>query len=708
MGNGKWIWPKQAGGSTKPPFCVAEFCREYQFEKEMELVSARVTADTFFSFYINERLVGRGPHCPGGDYDGTCMFGQEAASRTYYRGVMPYTYISTFSVPISGNSLNIFADVRFGKLVSTDVSAGVGGLYMEGTVFFQDGSQAHIGTDGSWQGRIASQRPGADLLDDTLLKRPFLPVEERETVWNVRKTEIPNLAEEIVYPVNAQIIEVKPGQKKSVYLDFDTIYSGYPFLDIQAQGACRIDVDACEVPDCVKFRDTLRLSGSRHYEMLRMCAVGGFWLHIENLSDTPMSITNAGVTYVHYPVTRQGSFRCSEPLLNHIFEAGKHAVEICRQSIHLDSPAHQENLGCTGDYYVESLAEYCAFGDTALTRFDLLRTADLLRQCGGRMFHTSYSLIFLQMLWDYYRFSGDTEIFRQTEDAISLLLHRFAGYEAEELLENPPDYMFVDWLEVDGYSLHHPPKALGQTVLNAFYYKALLIASDIYGVLGDCEKSGFYTCKASRLKNAFRQKFYDEEMELYTSGSTEPVNEDVVTLWHPQNPNKKYYSVHANALAVLYGLCEQEQEKRIMERILTDDSLIQPQPYFMHFVMEAVWKSGLFERYGLPLLRRWEQALGEKPKTLKEGWTKVSAYGFDLSHAWAASPTYQLPTKLLGLTVVEPGFRRITLRPRLYGLNWAEITLPTPFGDLCCKMVRGEPPVLKIPEGIACQCQSRF
>lgn len=47
MGNGKWIWPNQAGGSTETPFCVAEFCREYPFEKKMKWVSVRVTADTF-------------------------------------------------------------------------------------------------------------------------------------------------------------------------------------------------------------------------------------------------------------------------------------------------------------------------------------------------------------------------------------------------------------------------------------------------------------------------------------------------------------------------------------------------------------------------------------------------------------------------------------------------------------------------------------
>lgn len=66
MGNGKWIWPKQAGGSTAPLFCVVELCREYQLEKEMELVSARVTADTFFSFSLVGRdAVSIHKHLPG-------------------------------------------------------------------------------------------------------------------------------------------------------------------------------------------------------------------------------------------------------------------------------------------------------------------------------------------------------------------------------------------------------------------------------------------------------------------------------------------------------------------------------------------------------------------------------------------------------------------------------------------------------------------
>lgn len=36
--------------------------------------------------------------------------------------------------------------------------------------------------------------------------------------------------------------------------------------------------------------------------------------------------------------------------------------------------------------------------------------------------------------------------------------------------------MFIDWIRVDGYTLHHSPRALGQTAL---YFRALKISAEI-------------------------------------------------------------------------------------------------------------------------------------------------------------------------------------------------------------------------------------
>ena len=45
-----------------------------------------------------------------------------------------------------------------------------------------------------------------------------------------------------------------------------------------------------------------------------------------------------------------------------------------------DSPVHQGALGLYRDYMIESLMEDTTFGDPGLTRLDIWRTAQLLRE----------------------------------------------------------------------------------------------------------------------------------------------------------------------------------------------------------------------------------------------------------------------------------------------------------------------------------------
>ena len=108
-----------------------------------------------------------------------------------------------------------------------------------------------------------------------------------------------------------------------------------------------------------------------------------------------------------------------------------------------------------------------SFGDMRLAEFDILRTAELLRHNDGRIFHTTYSLIWVRMLYDTYMISGNFNLLEKCRDALDMLIDRFLTYFGDNgLIENPPDYMFVDWIYIDGITMHHPPKCLGQTVLN--------------------------------------------------------------------------------------------------------------------------------------------------------------------------------------------------------------------------------------------------
>ena len=84
-----------------------------------------------------------------------------------------------------------------------------------------------------------------------------------------------------------------------------------------------------------------------------------------------------------------------------------------------------------------------------------------------------------------------------------------------------------------------------------------------------------------------------------------------------------------------------------------------------------------------------------------EGFYKpVETYAFDHSHAWAGTPAYALPLALSGLSILEPGFKRISLNPSLLGLKEAHVQIPTPFGMIELMLKEGEEPQVLIPGGI--------
>ena len=198
------------------------------------------------------------------------------------------------------------------------------------------------------------------------------------------------------------------------------------------------------------------------------------------------SLITVNLIAIHYPVYTVAHTETSDCELDGVLKLCEHTLRYCRQTLHLDSPKHCEPLACTGDYYVETLMSAFAYGDMDLAKLDIRRTADLFRENDGRIFHTTYSLIWVRWLYDVYMLTGDKSLLYDCEDALKLLLDRFKTYMGENgILEYAPDYMFVDWIYIDGLSMHHPPKALGQTCLNMFYYGALDAAEKIYLAIDD-------------------------------------------------------------------------------------------------------------------------------------------------------------------------------------------------------------------------------
>ncbi len=659
-------------------YALAEFEKKYAWNKKVNKIEFDIFADCKYELTVNGEVLGIGPTPQGGDYA--------------FTKPLPIQYYDTYVLSNIENKLDFYVRVQLQPDVMSDVSCGQGCLWVRGKIFYEDGTCEAFGTDESWIGRIAKEAIHTTQFDFTLEPDEWKTVVEVESIWNLKESNLRLLEGLAVFPRNTETVE-----PQKIHIDFEKIYAGYLNVEIEAVGPweMRIEVRETAISQLEPYVYSLKGNGSIDFKSMRMNSIG----EIDITWDGEVYVRDVYIRATHYPIALEGSFRCSDDTLNRIYELGKHTVDICRQGIELDSPHHQETLGCVGDYAIESLIAYYCFGDYSLTRQDITRIAEYLRATDGKMFHTSYSLIWIQMLYDYYLYSGEQSLLIETEDVLDTLMQRFHSYiGATGVIEYAPNYMFLDWVDVDEFTLHHPPKVLGQATLSAQYYGALQVAAKIYQVLEKKDKSAKCQERQKPLKNAFRSCFYDEKKKVFQSGlgTSSDTNE-----WLPQNVNRRYYIWHANIFAVLYGLCEGEEAHEIMERILQDDSMVRVEIYGMHFLLEAIYKAGLFETYGMELIQRWTELVNECEKGMREGLgsgTTWAAYIYDYSHGWGCTPTYQLPSKISGLQILEPGFKRISLNPNLCNLEWAEMEIPTPQGKI--KLRLGENSYVELPQGI--------
>ena len=668
---------------SKGNYTVADFKRTYTFPQKVVRADLRVSGDTLFRLSCNGEVVATGPACVGGDF---------RENET----VRPNFYASELTLAPMSATLDLFATVRMMPAQICDYSRGRGGFMLSAVLTLEDGSTETVTTDETWQVRRNGAYVAPNCYDHRIAPDAYTPAEVVENIWHTETAPIPVRTEEELV-AEGSAITLAPHESREVTLEFDRIWAGFLRVVARARGEVEAAIRCSETGEGGS-RATVIFDRDGEYRGFVMHSAGHLVIHAENRADTPAELR---VTFVstHYPVTDMAETVTDDEDINLVLRTCAHTLKICRQTHHLDSPRHCEPLACTGDYNIESLMTWFSYGDMRLSEFDLVRTAVMLENCDGRMFHTTYSLIWVRMLWDTYLATGRLALLERCRDGLEKLLDRFAGYVGDNgLIENPPDYMFVDWIYIDGISMHHPPKALGQSVLNMFCVGALESAAKIFDALGLPEAGKNCLARREALRAAINQHLFDPERGLYFEGLNTPTPAHLLCGWMPQNVEKRYYLNHSNILAACFGVCDDHTARELVRKIMAGEIEGDYQPYFTHYLFEAIYRLGLRETYTRELAARWIAPTKECPKGLVEGFVAPEpGYGFDHSHAWGGTPLYSLPKALMGLTVKEPGMRAITLSPSLLGFGFAKTQLMTPYGKVTVDMKAGEPPKITHP-----------
>lgn len=701
----KWIWLNRSAYPDRQtcratlfcendsPFTIALFRREFDIPFIPARGSAWISADTKYRCWINGIPVARGPAEVGGDYDN-----REPPDWWFYDGI-------ELDNCLHEGRNTIAVEVMLGPQVQADYSMGRGGLLFELGIDGKRGERLGLHTDDTWRAALSRAETQQDVFDareefrgwkdagfdDSAWPRTNLAGTVEQAPWNLLPREIPMLAETRIPPVAVEFegkpperpalpLTLEPGEPRTFRLRFPREVSGFVFLDMKGPEGARVDLDFREMPGAAGSRESLFLPAHRLLFSSRRLQGFEFLQVTVTFPDgvrrgEPLTIRAMDAVFTSFPVEYRGRFKCSDPFLNQLWDVGRWTNQLCMQAYHMDSPIHQEGLGCTGDYMIEALISYCCFGEARLARKDILRTAFLLKQKRSRMFHTSYSLLWVWMLWDYWMYSGDDDsaagVLGQMHDLLDLF-HSYVGKTG--LVTKAPNYMFMDWAAVGAFNLHHPPGSMGHGCMSAFYFRALLYAAELSRHCGNAERAALYDRRAAGIEHAFNEHLWNAERGLYCDGIPGATG-TAPNRWLPADPGAVSYSAHTNALAVAVGIAPAASRQAIMRSVLGNDSLPLVQPYFMHYVFEALHNAGLFEEYAFDLMKRWKVLLEEHPSSLKEMW-----HGGDYSHAWGGSPACQLSTRVLGISCRAKGFRAFALSPHPGPLNSAEGIVPTPNG----------------------------
>jgi alpha-L-rhamnosidase len=689
----KTEWAKNPGykGQYK-----ALFRKSFDLSRLPDQAILTITADVSFRIYINESFIAQGPANIGNDYadgvpPGHWFYNTHNVRKylnpgTNFIAVEVFSHSREISETTSGQGM-LICDLDDGEkknIVATDASWRCnmdtsftvnGGDYRCNSNFEILNWRSKAFDDSGWAHASVKNIPKSGYLVNSKIPVPTRYPVKPKRVWLTQNEDAISDFSSAVYnkPLYQTEFTLDYGRNMTAYYGFEVIAQKndtlkiYPFEKKYASQnralifVCKEGINVFDAPFLSVFR----------------------YLKVEVASQKGLTIKDIRADFSSYPVNYMGSFSCSDINLTELWEITRWTTQLCMNDMFYDSPKHQEPIACTGDYLIESLINYYSFGDPWLTRQTLVKTALLLEKNKYDMFHTSYSLLWVQMLNQYYQFTGDIQLVKELLPHVNKLNQLFETYlDSNYLVSNAPDYMFMDWIKIDQFNAHHPPAVIGMGYMTAFYYKSLLDAAYLNGLAGIPSLSDENLELAQKIKLAMNNLLWDKEKKLYKDGIPFRSKKEN-HYFFPKDTNIVTHSPHVNTLAVLYDIAPPNQQADILNYVV-HQTAIDLQPYFMFFVLSAVEHAGAFNTLGLELMKKWENGINRETHTLKENWQEQTetGYGGDYSHAWGGSPLYFLSKNILGVKPATPGYEEIEIAPFVSGnINWAKGQVPLLQGD---------------------------
>ena len=387
---------------------------------------------------------------------------------------------------------------------------------------------------------------------------------------------------------------------------------------------------------------------------------------------------------VFYPFDETESyFNSSDSVLNQVWNLCKYSIKatsFCGTYVDGD----RERIPYEADAYINQLGHYGVAREYSMAR----HSEEYL--INRPTWPTEWILQSVLMAWNDYLYTGNKESLRHFYTNLkakallpladeSGLISTKTGKVTPEVLESihfaGTLKDIVDWPQTGilGLGKNEPGETDGfvfkdlNTVVNAYHYQVVNQLAQIAKVLNQESDEKQFAAQALKIKTAFNNKLLDKKNGVYFDG----IGTD-------------HSSLHANMFPLTFGLVPEKLVNKVSRFVQSRGMACSV--YGSQFLMDAVY-DGNNADYGLELLsstseRSWYNMIRVGSTISLEAWDNKYKPNQDWNHAWGAAPANIIPRKLMGIEPLEPGFRKIRVKPQSSSLEHAEIKVPTIRGDV--------------------------
>ncbi len=389
--------------------------------------------------------------------------------------------------------------------------------------------------------------------------------------------------------------------------------------------------------------------------------------------DEDLTIEDFYGMYTGYPFKLNAQFSSNDTSLNKILEVGWRTARLDAHETYTDCP-YYEQLQYVGDTRIQAMVSLYNSGDDRLMRNAIKDIANSTLAEGiteSRYPHNihqeipTFSLIWISMLHDYYMYRKDSDFIKAQLRISRGVLSFFKQFQqGDGSVINAPYWEFTDWFEGDGWNGGVAPidNEGNSALLDLQLLMAYESAYDLEKNLGMDAYANMYETQITQLKKIIREKYWDGHKKLFSD-----------------TKEKKYYSQHANALAILTGVINGNEAHELGNTLLHDTLLAKASVYFRYYLYQALNKAGFGNDY-LNWLGIWKQNLAMGLTT----WAEIDDLNRARSdcHAWGSSPNIELYRIVLGINSDAPGFSKVKIEPHLGTLTNASGSMPHPNGTI--------------------------